>query len=1486
MPFPSVPRQAPLPVDAIQSAASFGLRLLKESYSGNCVAVRNASSVVLDIGFVEGGLLDTAALLAHCGSGDGWVETWYDQSGNGADLSQSTTAEQPLIVQDGELLADGSSLRVFFPQNTSLSGTVGAALSSSSATIMAVVKELTAYDSDRHDWFGIYSGASPSMKLMLSGQDIYTATYQTPGNNVFQTSESADRPMVWSRFQVITWMGSPTEIKHWRNDQNIGTWTPTNTGATGTGLWVGSVATRSMAVREFHVYGQVLSASQIAALYESVNEAHSIGPRNRKPTVALEERHLWESVLRDWMADLTDADRTVTSGTFTWDGTYADTDELLRIYLHSVGGFSGQSKLTEGLLCDPKWWRLFAINEIGIESDYPLYSQSVRSPGIIRQFVESTTTGSQGALWANWYSWNLPKAGAAQGNPFYMQRGVAVRALIDACVTVIQKNKEADILPYEGSMDIFGGTINMAAWIFKQCRNELPLFVQEAFLQALRYSAHRISYIGPRSVNANMDCKGLQALATIYAIVPDTATKQECIAGVKNALFGSTTGTPDTALITGIYDNAGHIKEGGIGTGSPETTYNGHSLYHLIGALSHVRGDPDWDFLATVIDRMAKFKYAQYFVQPGGSFDGPGGYGGRTGGCRVRDQGFEPDTHACISSFSLHGRPGNTDLENEAGIVADINAQLANLNANLAVDFEILSGTGAHTNGLSCLQRDCTVQFDPANTLTCANHDLPNDSLVYVSPQSGRSMPENVLAGLYYVVNSTENTLQLSATQGGSALTLLETANPSDTVGPLIVHPVVFLTDSPSLNYTVSGSCVAFLLVTIDSVEWAGEIIYANDSLDVVAIRSRMAVPSGTPVAYSIVNGPRRWTTPGQHWPVQGPYFPDDGYYDSQRARIIAADDTLKTPWELTDTFSEWYNDDWWFYKNIDTDDREFGWMIECVDYTGAYAGWYGGKVEEYWTRDGGTVIRCRHDKSGDNINQGENTRVWSQVDQWATMHVWGKDSSDKGFSNATGEFFTFTRVIDKTGPPISVEVSATANATWKEPGSAITGSFSVSNTFETSVDGLVITHSVTHTGSDNIGELWATIPVYLRNSSQAIADTVIQYWNGASWNSLSTTIVSTTALRLGRDHGSGIKYAWITFGTSTDVCLSDQVWVESEFGDGRYRNIKIDLLGYTGSPQAWPASSSTTYTITSVDPGYIATAPSIDIAYPSPNVVLPVDGAWMVRGDVQWIASPGTVVVEYTTNGSTWNNIGSMTNTTGDTWEYVGGTIPSGVLGLRMRATPPSGDEGSLAIDLTSATYSLVLEDNFTAANGTAIDGSYTSWTTNTTGNVYGAALQGATVESNTARGTDTGAHGNVLRIDVNASTSLVVECVAVAGTAGEEVSAGPAVRVANYFTLVNGGVVNTTGTTGCFRLRQRNEGLIIDKSANYGSYSRTNPYRCVLQIVGTGVVLRVYDGVALVATLHSFDVVDNYTEERSGFTVGASSQSSSIDDLKVYVP
>jgi hypothetical protein len=76
-------------------AAAFSLRQLSQLYTGSAIRVREDSgNTEADIGFDLNGNLDEAAIISHCGSANGYVTTWYDQSGNGNNATNTNASKQ------------------------------------------------------------------------------------------------------------------------------------------------------------------------------------------------------------------------------------------------------------------------------------------------------------------------------------------------------------------------------------------------------------------------------------------------------------------------------------------------------------------------------------------------------------------------------------------------------------------------------------------------------------------------------------------------------------------------------------------------------------------------------------------------------------------------------------------------------------------------------------------------------------------------------------------------------------------------------------------------------------------------------------------------------------------------------------------------------------------------------------------------------------------------------------------------------------------------------------------------------------------------------------------------------------------------------------------------------------------------------------------------------------------------------------------------
>ena len=98
--------------------AYYSLRQFTEAETLNAIRVRRSSDdTEQDIGFDANGDLDTTALLAFVGTGgtdNGFVTTFYDQSGNGNNATNSTESEQPLVVSGGALVTENGKAAIQF----------------------------------------------------------------------------------------------------------------------------------------------------------------------------------------------------------------------------------------------------------------------------------------------------------------------------------------------------------------------------------------------------------------------------------------------------------------------------------------------------------------------------------------------------------------------------------------------------------------------------------------------------------------------------------------------------------------------------------------------------------------------------------------------------------------------------------------------------------------------------------------------------------------------------------------------------------------------------------------------------------------------------------------------------------------------------------------------------------------------------------------------------------------------------------------------------------------------------------------------------------------------------------------------------------------------------------------------------------------------------------------------------------------------------
>jgi hypothetical protein len=207
---------------SVQSAAAYSLRKLRADYAGDAIRVRRSSdNAEANIGFTAGGDLNAADLLTFVGSGNGFVTTWYDQSGNARNATQTTAGAQPRIVNAGVIdIANGKPAIRFNGSNTFFSGV---SLPLSQLTLSSVLNDVTQQGAIRYPiGTGFAGGAS-------GGRGIFSS-FQSSGNQSLGYIPDAGVPVVQTGFlptigqsYVVSLTTTATETNIWANGGNNAT---------------------------------------------------------------------------------------------------------------------------------------------------------------------------------------------------------------------------------------------------------------------------------------------------------------------------------------------------------------------------------------------------------------------------------------------------------------------------------------------------------------------------------------------------------------------------------------------------------------------------------------------------------------------------------------------------------------------------------------------------------------------------------------------------------------------------------------------------------------------------------------------------------------------------------------------------------------------------------------------------------------------------------------------------------------------------------------------------------------------------------------------------------------------------------------------------------------------------------------------------------------------------------------------------------------
>ena len=255
------------------AAAAYSLRLLDTSYTGDAIVVRRASdNTTQNIGFVNNEL-DTATLESFCSGTDGFVTTWFDQSGQGNDATNASASSQPKIVDAGVLVTDNGKPAVDFD---GVNDFIETGVVNFGGVITAFIAAQSTSVTDDYYFDG-------------QGSNNRFALYSTSGNNQYQLFTSSSIGGV-NTFNLTTkaTAGSNNLLYLLKNGASSQIAENGGTAATGTlttddfvGITIGArfnnIQTYADKMREFIVYPSDQSANR-TAIETNINTFYSIYP--------------------------------------------------------------------------------------------------------------------------------------------------------------------------------------------------------------------------------------------------------------------------------------------------------------------------------------------------------------------------------------------------------------------------------------------------------------------------------------------------------------------------------------------------------------------------------------------------------------------------------------------------------------------------------------------------------------------------------------------------------------------------------------------------------------------------------------------------------------------------------------------------------------------------------------------------------------------------------------------------------------------------------------------------------------------------------------------------------------------------------------------------------------------------------------------------------------------------------------------------------
>jgi hypothetical protein len=245
------------------------------AYSLRNLSIYNASPVVrvrrssdnTEQDFTAAQVTD-GTLTTFCGAGDGFVRTWYDQSGSGNHAATTTTTRQPEIVSSGLLILENSKPVIKFNGTSHfLTQTINNTINQPFTTVLALKKNANL--SRNQDIFRAPSAGAVTFFNFFDASNYYAfaGTAVKLGNAL--VGDNILSSVVWNGAgSVASYNGAQATV-------NLGAAGLTSSDALNIGTGEGSTKEAAVSLKEFIIYPNSQSVA-LAAIEANINAYYAI----------------------------------------------------------------------------------------------------------------------------------------------------------------------------------------------------------------------------------------------------------------------------------------------------------------------------------------------------------------------------------------------------------------------------------------------------------------------------------------------------------------------------------------------------------------------------------------------------------------------------------------------------------------------------------------------------------------------------------------------------------------------------------------------------------------------------------------------------------------------------------------------------------------------------------------------------------------------------------------------------------------------------------------------------------------------------------------------------------------------------------------------------------------------------------------------------------------------------------------------------------